>query len=236
MPAGFGVLAPELAGSLSLQGDHPVPDTDTPRPTPHHPGDHPNQAVDHPELVTDQAPGDDVLTVGGPRPGRRSPSDERARTLRRQAINNRMSDVTSAYLDGSLSEADFEAEIRPLHDWLSEMETEDLLASQPVVPPEAQAAHRADLLARRLQRRDLTVEDRDFLLARQHDRCAICGVGEIPLEIDVDPRSRVVRGMLCHLCALALDRLGHDPVRAERVARYLAGEGPAEAPAPDAPR
>ena len=213
-----------------------MPDTDTPRPTPHHAGDHPDQAVDHPELVTDQAPGDDVPTVGGPRPGRRSPADERARTLRRQAINNRMSDVTSAYLDGSLSEADFEAQIRPLHDWLAEMETEDLRASQPVVPPEAWAAHRAALLSRQLRRSELTVEDRDFLLARQHDRCAICGIAGVPLEIDVDYRSRIVRGMLCHPCALALDFLRSDPARAERAALYLAGEGPAEELAPDVPQ
>jgi hypothetical protein len=210
-----------------------VSDTDAPRPTPEHPSDRPDAAID-PQPADRVADGDAPL-VGGPRPGRRSASEERARRLRRQSINARGQELTRAYIDGSLSEADFEAEIRPLHDWLAEMETEDLEARQPVVPPEQWAAHRADLLARRLHHWDLTVEDRDFLLTRQHDTCAICGIGGVPLEIDVYYRDMLVRGMLCHPCALALDFLQRDPARAERAARYLVGEEP-ETPSADGPR
>jgi hypothetical protein len=78
----------------------------------------------------------------------------------------------------------------------------------------------------------LTVEDYDRLLAEQGGVCAICRQPEtrrkrrsstevVPLAVDHDHDTGVVRGLLCHTCNV---RLGHVDDRAwlDRALAYLA--------------
>jgi len=74
---------------------------------------------------------------------------------------------------------------------------------------------------------DITLEDYDALLRRQHGRCAICG--RIPqkmrLAVDHDHETGGVRGLLCQRCNTGIGHLGDDPERCDRAAAYLRADG-----------
>lgn len=65
------------------------------------------------------------------------------------------------------------------------------------------------LLARQLKQYKLTVEEYEHRVARQHGRCAICGLsnGSKRLVVDHDHRTGAVRGLLCTACNLGVGNL-----------------------------
>jgi recombination endonuclease VII len=62
------------------------------------------------------------------------------------------------------------------------------------------------------------------LLARQANRCAICGA-ENPKHLDHDHATAAARGMLCRHCNAGLGYFRDDPGVLERAAAYLRGSG-----------
>jgi 5-methylcytosine-specific restriction endonuclease McrA len=64
----------------------------------------------------------------------------------------------------------------------------------------------------------LTAEQVDVLVVLQERRCKLCGA-EVPLVVDHDHGSGVVRGMLCHRCNLLLGQI--EKVGMDRVTSYL---------------
>lgn len=64
---------------------------------------------------------------------------------------------------------------------------------------------------RNLRNYGLTPEDFDRMLKSQNGKCAICGGGPSgrwkTLFVDHDHRTGAVRGLLCHLCNSALERV-----------------------------
>ena len=74
------------------------------------------------------------------------------------------------------------------------------------------------------RRYGLTEQARTDLLASQNGRCAICGTAEsadVQLKVDHCHTSGTVRGLLCHLCNVALGMFEDDTARLRRVAAYL---------------
>ncbi len=205
-----------------------MPDTDTPRPTPQHPSQQPDQAVDHQELAADQAP-------AGDRPQGVPDDPDAAVADWPTVLLDRRRRLCLAYAHG-LDEATFDAELWELDQALQRFAYTSARAAAPRVRPRDSGAHRADLHGRRLHLGDFTWADRLALLNAQNWRCAICDQQDLAIDVDLDPGTLTVRGMVCPACHRALALLGDHVARAERAARYLAGEGPAEAPAPDAPR
>ena len=205
-----------------------MPDTDTPRPTPQHPSQQPDQAVDHPELVADQAP-------AGDRPQDVPDDPDQAVADWHTVLLDRRRRLCLAFVHG-LDEATFDAELWELDRELVRFAAASARAAAPRVRPRDTEAHRADLHGRRLPLGDFTWADRMALLNAQNWRCAICERQDLAIDVDVDPGTLLVRGIVCPACHRALVLLGDDVARLERAARYLAGEGPAEEPAPDAPR
>jgi hypothetical protein len=205
-----------------------VPDTDTPRPTPRRPGDHPDQPIDHKEPSVDQ-------TAAGDAPQDAPDDPEQAVVAWPTVLLDRRRRLCLAYAHG-LDEATFDTELWELDQALERFAHTSARAAAPRVRPRDSEARQADLLGRRLHLGEFTWADRMALLSAQNWRCAICDRQDPAIEIDVDPGTLMVRGMVCLACHRALALLGDDVARVERAARYLAGEGPAEAPAPDAPR
>ena len=56
----------------------------------------------------------------------------------------------------------------------------------------------------------------------QGNMCAICGATELPLFVDHDHTSGLVRGLLCHYCNIGLGGFKDDPARLQSAIRYLA--------------
>lgn len=74
---------------------------------------------------------------------------------------------------------------------------------------------------------DLTVEEYDALLERQHGRCAICHSPPTPgisLHVDHDHGTGEVRGLLCFRCNNALGLFREDPELLRGAARYLTSD------------
>ena len=75
----------------------------------------------------------------------------------------------------------------------------------------------------------LTAEGYAQLLLLQNGVCAICRKPEthhnqhglIPLSVDHNHATGKVRGLLCHVCNLAIGNMGEDPVRLRAAADYL---------------
>lgn len=92
----------------------------------------------------------------------------------------------------------------------------------------AQRTHDQRLTAR-LRRFGLTIEDYHRILAAQDGRCLTCERPEIEnrngaLDIDHDHATNEFRGLICHNCNASLGLLDDDPVRIERLLRYILGE------------
>ncbi len=86
--------------------------------------------------------------------------------------------------------------------------------------------------ARKAQRRNqvrrygLTLDDFDSLVARQHNRCAICAMpGDQTthgvLDVDHDHATGFVRGLICHNCNRAIGMMCDDAERLTAAANYL---------------
>lgn len=87
-------------------------------------------------------------------------------------------------------------------------------------PQQVAARHTA-----RLRQYGLTPDDLDRLLARQGNRCAICGEEHRGrgkrLHVDHDHATGKVRGLLCGPCNVALGGFNDDPTRLRAAVRYL---------------
>jgi hypothetical protein len=80
----------------------------------------------------------------------------------------------------------------------------------------------------------LTLEQYQFLLAKQQGRCAICGRTDnfgVALGVDHDHETGIVRGLLCDKCNQAIGALREDPELFEAAIAYLSSEPPALPPA-----
>jgi len=66
-----------------------------------------------------------------------------------------------------------------------------------------------------------------FLLDLQGKVCAICkrvdNPGHQRFQLDIDPRTHELRGMLCWNCSSALEKMKNDPRLLRRAAAYLDG-------------
>lgn len=72
----------------------------------------------------------------------------------------------------------------------------------------------------------MTVEEYAALLEIQDGGCAVCGhrhSDDQPLY--VDHIGQIIRGLLCRKCNFACGLLADQPERAERLARYMRGDG-----------
>lgn len=70
----------------------------------------------------------------------------------------------------------------------------------------------------------LSLEEKIKLNKQQNGRCAICKV-EVnfdPINVDHDPETLIVRGLLCPPCNRAIGILKHDLTRFESAINYLA--------------
>lgn len=67
----------------------------------------------------------------------------------------------------------------------------------------------------------LTLEQVDAIRKHQHNRCAICGLEDVPLVIDHCKYTLAVRGLLCNECNLGLGWFSHMPYRLEKASYYL---------------
>jgi hypothetical protein len=85
----------------------------------------------------------------------------------------------------------------------------------------------------------LEIEQYEFLLAQQQDRCAICGSsdnGGVALGVDHDHVTGIVRGLLCDKCNQAIGALREDPQLFQKAIAYLRRPPPAlPALAPNSP-
>ena len=59
-----------------------------------------------------------------------------------------------------------------------------------------------------LSKYNLTIEQYDELVLKQHNRCAICNIHQVELirrlSVDHDHTTGIIRGLLCHRCNLAI--------------------------------
>jgi len=79
--------------------------------------------------------------------------------------------------------------------------------------------------------RGITIVQYNEMLAKQNQVCAICFQPEtrktpktgIPMRLVIDHchKTNKVRGLLCHSCNTGIGKLGDDPVRIIRSARYI---------------
>lgn len=66
----------------------------------------------------------------------------------------------------------------------------------------------------------LSSDDYQNLLESQGGRCAACARKQ-KLVVDHDHKTKVVRGLLCSPCNLAIGMLADSPIRARQIADYL---------------
>ena len=88
------------------------------------------------------------------------------------------------------------------------------------------AKARAVARATHLKQYDMTPLEYEERLNEQQGACLLCGkppTESRPLVVDHDHATGRVRGLLCHLCNLALGGFADDPNRLEQAARYLRG-------------
>jgi len=75
----------------------------------------------------------------------------------------------------------------------------------------------------------ITEEQYDQMLIQQKHSCKICGHKpdkyqtrpDKPLYVDHCHQTKVIRGLLCHKCNVALGHMNDDPEQLERAANYL---------------
>ena len=72
-----------------------------------------------------------------------------------------------------------------------------------------------------LKRYSISLEEFDKLFEEQDGKCAICQLPLSPPCVDHDHLTKIVRGLLCHLCNQALGLMKDDSERLERAAAYL---------------
>ena len=76
--------------------------------------------------------------------------------------------------------------------------------------------------ARLKTRYRLTPERLAEMILERKGLCDICGrKPEQRLNVDHDPQTGVLRGMLCWPCNIGMGQLGHDPEKLRRAADYL---------------
>jgi len=74
---------------------------------------------------------------------------------------------------------------------------------------------------------NMTLEEYGNLLQRQNGRCAICGTdkpylkGNKNFPVDHDPKTGMVRGLLCHNCNVGLGNFRHDLSLLQKAIDYL---------------
>lgn len=67
----------------------------------------------------------------------------------------------------------------------------------------------------------LTVEEFHAMVDAQDERCAVCGWSECRLLVDHDHETGEVRGLLCHLCNVALGMAEDSVERLQELIAYL---------------
>ena len=75
----------------------------------------------------------------------------------------------------------------------------------------------------------ITEEEYNQMLIQQKYSCKICGYKpdkcqtqpDKPLYVDHCHQTKVIRGLLCHKCNVALGHMNDDPEQLERAANYL---------------
>ena len=75
----------------------------------------------------------------------------------------------------------------------------------------------------------ITEEQYDQMLVQQKHSCKICGhkpdkcqtQPDKPLYVDHCHQTKIIRGLLCHKCNVALGHMNDDPEQLERAASYL---------------
>jgi hypothetical protein len=68
----------------------------------------------------------------------------------------------------------------------------------------------------------ITLEQYNMLLEEQNGACAICGTkSDSYLSVDHDHKTKIVRGLLCQSCNIALGLLHDDIGLGERAIEYL---------------
>ena len=75
----------------------------------------------------------------------------------------------------------------------------------------------------------ITEEQYDQMLVEQKYKCKICRQKpdksqtqpDKPLYVDHCHQTKVIRGLLCHKCNVALGHMNDDPEQLERAANYL---------------
>jgi hypothetical protein len=82
-----------------------------------------------------------------------------------------------------------------------------------------------------LRKYGITLEDREFLDAKQENRCAICktSFAEVSSHLDHDHKccphagscGKCIRGLLCPTCNQAIGLMKDDPIRLIAAAEYL---------------
>jgi len=73
----------------------------------------------------------------------------------------------------------------------------------------------------------ITPADFDRMYVEQNGRCAICGKHQSDfkraLDVDHDHETKVIRGLLCRNCNLAIGKFKDNPVLLRKAADYLEG-------------
>ena len=68
----------------------------------------------------------------------------------------------------------------------------------------------------------ITEDDYHKMVNDQQCKCKICGnKPQKPLYVDHCHQTKVIRGLLCHKCNVALGHMNDDPEQLERAANYL---------------
>lgn len=69
----------------------------------------------------------------------------------------------------------------------------------------------------------LTLEDYNAVFLKQNGRCALCyrQPGTMPLHVDHNHKTKVIRGLLCHQCNWYLGVVENDTMILSRIKDYL---------------
>lgn len=87
----------------------------------------------------------------------------------------------------------------------------------------ADPEHRRNRRDARLRKEyGITIDEYELLLEKQDGGCAICGrkPGRIPLHVDHNHKTGLVRGILCHQCNWYLGTIDAQPEIIDRIIKY----------------